>query len=258
MGSVETRHLQRLTFSELRRALKSLSDHYIAGRPNRALDSRGKRAAFAAFYGPLHYLMVAAVARRLGISRSVESLGAVVDLGCGTGTCGAAVVSATSTPGAVRLLGIDLSNWATQETKATYAALQLRGTTRTADLAKFDLKQGPACVYILGFVVNELPTPLQDRLRHQLLAARRRGCCVLVIEPIAHRLTGYWAGWQEEVVADGGRTDEWHIPSPLPELLRRLDRATRMNHSVLKCKSLWLPAIGLGKDQGPSTGADTC
>ena len=53
-----------------------------------ALDSAGKRAAFALFYAPLHFIAVTEVIRALATSR--EAPATILDLGCGTGAAGAA------------------------------------------------------------------------------------------------------------------------------------------------------------------------
>src|SRR5262245_43027754 len=90
--SLETRHLADLRFPEVSRALRALSSTYIERRGSilhgAALAGAGKRAAFALFYGPLHYLIVEEVVRHLDSRR--EQPRALVDLGCGTGAAGAA------------------------------------------------------------------------------------------------------------------------------------------------------------------------
>jgi hypothetical protein len=52
-----------LTRPELGRALRALSSCYIERRgklgDGHALEGRGKRAAFALYYAPLHFLIVA-------------------------------------------------------------------------------------------------------------------------------------------------------------------------------------------------------
>jgi len=63
LAALEARHLAELTFPEMSRALKALSSTYVERRQKisegAALAGRGKRAAFALFYGPLHHLLVA-------------------------------------------------------------------------------------------------------------------------------------------------------------------------------------------------------
>src|SRR5262245_24187988 len=89
---LETRHLSELRFAEVSRALRALSSTYIERRRTihhgGALAGAGKRAAFALFYGPLHYLIVSEVVRRLEADAARKSV--LLDLGCGTGASGVA------------------------------------------------------------------------------------------------------------------------------------------------------------------------
>ncbi|HEV3139091.1 MAG TPA: hypothetical protein VGY57_01175, partial [Vicinamibacterales bacterium] len=69
IASLEAKHLANLTFSEVARALRALSSAYVERRATlprgSALSGEGKRAAFALFYGPLHYLLVTGIVRAL-------------------------------------------------------------------------------------------------------------------------------------------------------------------------------------------------
>src|SRR3954470_13269063 len=92
MAALEAKHLAALTFSEVSRALRALSSTYVERREKlaagAALSGAGKRAAFALFYGPLHFLLLAHIVDNLpGAKTDVQTL---VDLGCGTGASGAA------------------------------------------------------------------------------------------------------------------------------------------------------------------------
>src|SRR5436309_7682626 len=92
VDTLEKKHLADLTIKQVASALRALSSAYVERR-NRltagaALDGAGKRAAFALFYGPLHYLLVREILRALpGAARAMPRF---VDLGCGTGAAGAA------------------------------------------------------------------------------------------------------------------------------------------------------------------------
>src|SRR5262245_24101614 len=71
VSALESRHLADLRVPEVTRALRALSSAYVErrhtateaeGRKVRGtLDSAGKRAAFALFYAPLHFIAVARV-----------------------------------------------------------------------------------------------------------------------------------------------------------------------------------------------------
>ena len=92
LAALQTRHLQSLTRSELTRALRALSSCYVERRDRLtsggALDGAGKRAAFALFYAPLHFLTITRIVQALDVrSQRLESL---LNLGCGTGAGGGA------------------------------------------------------------------------------------------------------------------------------------------------------------------------
>jgi predicted O-methyltransferase YrrM len=127
VAALEQRHLANLTRSELTRALRALSSCYVERREKlaagAALEGHGKRAAFALFYGPLHFLTVTALVRAL-LAHEI-AIDVIVDLGCGTGVGGAAWALACATPPAV--VGIDRNAWAVQEANWTYKTLGVSG-----------------------------------------------------------------------------------------------------------------------------------
>src|SRR5215211_5234950 len=93
MKVLEERQLADLRFPEVTRALRALSSAYVERRESaladhKALDGAGKRAAFAMYYGPLHFLLVQHIIKEIGASFRP---GTCVDLGCGTGVAGAAI-----------------------------------------------------------------------------------------------------------------------------------------------------------------------
>src|SRR4030095_1951860 len=95
LQAAEQRYLADLTSAELTRALKALSSCYVerrAGLPTgQALSGAGKRAAFALFYAPLHFLTAREIAKALIADGGAASRPhPIVDLGCGTGVAGAA------------------------------------------------------------------------------------------------------------------------------------------------------------------------
>lgn len=67
LEGLEQRHLADLRFSDVTRALRALSSAYVERRETAlaggaALDGAGKRAAFALYYGPIHFLKLKVVA----------------------------------------------------------------------------------------------------------------------------------------------------------------------------------------------------
>jgi hypothetical protein len=111
LRALEARHLADLRVPEVTRALRALSSAYVERRHKvergATLDTAGKRAAFALFYAPLHFLTTTLVVRAIGAD--ALPLRGIVDLGCGTGAAGAAWALAT---GARAVLGIDRHSWA--------------------------------------------------------------------------------------------------------------------------------------------------
>jgi SAM-dependent methyltransferase len=232
-AALEARHLAELQFREVRKALQALSSVYVErrARVGAALDSAGKRAAFALFYGPLHFLTVRAVVRALGATGPRR----ILDLGCGTGAAGAAWALECTPKATVE--GLDVSAWAAGEARWTYAALGLPGTARKADLRTADLGARGTAV-LAGWTVNELAGETGDALRDRLVA---RGGPVLIVEPIAKSAVPWWDRWAKAFGEAGGRADEWRFPSDLPDRLKLLDRAAGLDHRQLTARSLYLP-----------------
>jgi hypothetical protein len=238
LHDLETRHLSELRFAEVSRALRALSSTYIERRRTihhgAALAGAGKRAAFALFYGPLHYLIVREVVRRL----EVDVPGPVVlaDLGCGTGASGVAWAEQLSRLESA--IAIDRNSWALSEASRTYRHFAVPVRTRQDDIA---IAAWPERAAVLAaFSVNELSVEGRDRLFTRFLDRSARGNAVLVIEPLARSVAPWWASWQAAFDAAGGRTDEWRFRTELPEIVAKLDRAAGLDHRELTARSLWI------------------
>jgi SAM-dependent methyltransferase len=239
LADLEARHLRDLTFAEVRRALQALSSLYVQRRrkldDGAALDGAGKRAAFALFYAPLHYLTVREVVRALDAARPRP--GRILDLGCGTGAAGAAW--AIEAGGAPMVEGVDRSGWAVDETRWTLRRLDLIGDARrgSAESARPPSSGGAV---LAAFTLNELDERGRDRVLKAMAAGAAGGVSALVVEPIAGRVSPWWPAWAERFTAAGGRADEWRFRVELPDLVRRLDRAAGLDHRELRARSLWL------------------
>jgi SAM-dependent methyltransferase len=239
LEALEARHLASLRFSEVSRALRALSSAYVERRDRlahgAALDGGGKRAAFALFYGPVHFLTVHEIVARLPL-RDMP-LDTIVDLGCGTGAAGAAW--ATSAPGGrhPQVLGIDRHQWAVAEAAWTYRAFGLRGRTVQDDSvrARVPLRRTGL---LAAYLVNELAEEARARMLERLLDAVRRGATVLVVEPISRRTVPWWDGWAGAFAAVDGRADEWRFDVEWPEIARRLARAAGLSADELKARSI--------------------
>ncbi len=240
-AALEERHLATLSFPEVRRALTALSSLYVERRgrlsSGAVFEGAGKRAAFALFYGPLHFLIVREIVRALAAGQ--PPVRRIVDLGCGTGAAGAAW--ALEGGGRPPVRGIDLSGWAVGEAAWTFRTLGVNATVQRGRLTETPLgAEGEGIV--LAFVVNELEDPTREDLLARLLAAHEKGSRVLVVEPIAGRPVPFWSSWSEAFLAAGGRADIWRFPAALPERLELLDKAAGLDHRELTSRSLWLPA----------------
>ena len=224
------------------RGLRALSSAYVERRGRLSeggvLSGAGKRAAFALFYGPLHYLLVREILRAL--PAATTSLASIVDLGCGTGAAGAAW--AADCERAPDIVGIDRHSWAVSEAGHTYRAFGLRARTQQGDVVLAPFPK-PPCGLVAAFIVNELADASRDRVLHRLLVRAKAGDRVLVVEPIAGSVAPWWRRWRGAFVAAGARDDEWRIRVDLPPIVTKLDRAAGLHHRELTARSLWLPGV---------------
>jgi hypothetical protein len=237
--SLEARHLADLTFPEVSRALRALSSAYVERRSTiaegRPLEGAGKRAAFALFYGPLHFLLVDHVVRQL--PNAVTGITTLVDLGCGSGAAGAAWAAACDRP--PRVTAVDRSAWALTEAAGTYKAFGIESRTHQGDFSATRLPRERAAI-LAAFAVNELTDAARDRLLPALLERAPRGDRVLVVEPVGRVVGSWWGRWREAFMRAGGRVDEWRFRAELPSIVAKLDRAAGLDHREITGRSLWL------------------
>ena len=241
LAALEQRHLANLTRSELTRALRALSSCYVERRgklaAGAALEGAGKRAAFALFYGPLHFLTVADIVRALGAhDASIES---IADLGCGTGAGGAAWALACST--SPTIVGIDRSPWAAQEANWTYATLGLRGRATVGDIVNSAIPQFPNSAMLLAYAVNELEDAQRARLLERLVERAAKATPLLIVEAIAKRDKGWWPIWTDRLSHAGARADEWRFSAALPPLLRDIARGAGLDLRERTARTLYKP-----------------
>src|SRR5262249_37466098 len=238
--ALQRRHLTILTFPEVRRAVQALSSLYVERRGRMdggaPLSGAGKRAAFAMYFGPLHFLLVREIVRAL--QAKIPRNTAILDLGCGTGVAGAAWSLESDVPH--RLVGVDHSQWVLQECRWTYEQFGCHGIVRSADITSLPIPADTSV--IAAFTMNELDNASRNRFRRDFINTARGGAPVLIVEPIARRLTSWWDDWAHEWTALGGRHDEWRFRLDLPEALRLMDKAAGLDHRELTGRSLWLPA----------------
>ena len=248
LAQAEQRYLADLTRPELGRALRALSSCYVERRgkleTGHALEGRGKRAAFALYYAPLHFLTVREIARALTLqpepnpiptrpNRHPNRGGVVLDVGCGTGAAGAAWALTTG----AEVRGTDVNSWAVAEAVWTYRTLGVNGTARRGDVSGLRLPASPATV-LAGFVVNELAGSDRAAALDRLVDAAGKGHRVVVVEPISKKLTPWWGEWERAFQPLGGRTSEWRFRVELPPLLRDLDKSSGLDHRELTARTL--------------------
>jgi hypothetical protein len=238
------RHSPPLSFAEVRQGVRALSSLWVErrARAGRALDGAGKRAAFATYYAPLHFLAAWHALRGLGESAAPESaaeLRRVVDLGCGTGAAGAAAAAAL---GVERVLACDRSSWALHEAARTASAFGLRARTLRTVLPRGLPRLGRGDLAVLGWCANELGPPARATLLAALAAARSAGAALLVLEPLAGAAAPWWDEWIAALAPLGARSGELRRAVELPEWIERLDRAAGLDHAVLRARVLRAPS----------------
>jgi SAM-dependent methyltransferase len=238
LADLERRHLAELSFPEVRKGLQALSSLYVERRgrigSGAVFDGAGKRAAFALFFGPLHFLVVREIVA--AVDAGDPPLSRVLDLGCGTGAAGAAWAIAAR----AAVQGVERSGWAASEARETYGALGVDGRAAAGDLFR-ERFPGAGAGILLAWVVNELGDEGRSALLPRLLEAARRGARVLVVEPIAARPVPWWKAWATAFGEAGGRDDLWRFPAKLPPVVALLDRAAGLDHSQLTARSLFFP-----------------
>jgi SAM-dependent methyltransferase len=235
------RHTQSMTRPEFLKAVRALSARYVeqraALRDRSPLDSAGKRAAFAGFYAPLHFLTVRQIVGNVGFGR--RRIDTIVDLGCGTGVSGAAWALACDT--VPRVTGIDVNKWALDEARWNLDALGIRARTKrghlVAALEDLDSRPEPRQGVIAGWSLNELSDPDRVRAIDLILSLSARAIPVAVIEPIATRIVPWWPAFAGRVTSAGGRIDEWKFDAPLPAPLADLDEAAGFQRESLSARS---------------------
>ena len=241
--ALEQRHLANLRFSDVTRALRALSSAYVERRESaladhKALDGAGKRAAFAMYYGPLHFLLVQHIIKQIGVELAP---GLVVDLGCGTGVAGAAIATSAAAP--LSVLGVDTHPWTLTEAQFTYKAFGLKSDVRRAHAAKTRFPADTSIV-VAAFVVNELTERDRAALLEQLKADRRELTAdrrhVLIVEPISQRISPWWDQWAAEFQKLGGRADVWKARIDVPPLVRRLAKAAGLRPEMLTARSVFV------------------
>jgi hypothetical protein len=243
LAALVARHTTSLSSPELLKCIRALSARYVEARhalPAKApADTPGKRAAFAAFFAPLHFFTVRAIVASLAAPPAVDT---IVDLGCGTGAASAGWAVACG----ARITGVDRHGWALDDARWTWRTLGIAGRTERGDLVaaaealalRLDARSARSTAALLAWAVNELAPPARARLLAAVETIASRGATVLVIEPIARRVSPWWPEWRSTLAPLGAEDADWKGPAALPPPLAALDEAAGFRREALTARTL--------------------
>jgi len=230
LQAIQDRHFKDLKFSEVTRALRALSSGYVEKREEgglaRALDGRGKRAAFALYYGTTHFLATEALVRELDLGFSGGGRPTLVDLGCGTGVCGAAW--ALGSESATTVIGADRSSFALHEARWTYQTLRLKAETSRSITETLEAVRRPEGI-VIGWTLNELDDERREAIALRLLHWAGKGARLLVIEPVSKRVAPWWDPWVAKFPKATCAVMEKRLRLPLPPKVALLARSAGLS-----------------------------
>ena len=246
--------LRQMTFKELRKGVQAVSSLYVERRnklskTSRICDGIAKRAAFGFYYGTLHFLVVRKIVEALPMLKKPAR--SVLDLGCGTGMAGVAFCAGMTTEKIYRqVIGIDQSADYLREAQHNYRvfekAYQFRGSVKKSNIEKAPLPESGDTI-LISFCVNELTPTRQNEMCQELLKKAHQNKTVLIVEPLAERLTPFWTSWKDAFLKVGGRCDTWRFQrnNYVPDFLQELSLAAGLGDEELLAKSLFLENAGL-------------
>ena len=234
------RYLPPLTFTELRKGVQALSTLYVERRSEGALATRaiegvGKRGALATYYAALHFLTVHHAMRMVG-KDALAGTRRVVDLGCGTGAVGTAV--ATTLAETPEVTGLDRSGWALEEAERTWLAFGLRGRTQRSELPAGIPRGARGVTFVFGWSLSEMDDVARTILLRRVIGELRRGARVMVVEPLARRVTPWWPEWVEKLGHLGVADELIRVAIERPPFIRDMDKAARLDHQVIGARVL--------------------
>jgi hypothetical protein len=264
LKAVQDRHVQPMGRPEFLKAVRALSARYVERRSllseRSAIDSAGKRAAFAGFFAPLHFLATSFIVQEMKLNDA--PLGTIVDLGCGTGAAGAAW--AVLLPKPPVLTGVDIHPWAVSEANWSWRTLGLEGRARRGDVVRTCLQLRErsrrsslaGTGIVLAWTVNELSDDARRRLLPALLDLAREGASVVVIEPIARRVAPWWSEWEATFGQARGIAREWNadigLANGATQSWAELDREAGFDREALSARCLCIRAHS---DRSTTTGS---
>ena len=246
LASLLARYREAYSAAEFLKAVRALSARYVERRAqlpqHSPTDSAGKRAAFAAFFAPLHFLTARAIVEASGLGHM--SIDRIVDLGCGTGAVGAAWARALTTPPAIT--GVDKQGWCLDEARLTWRAFSTSGRAVRGDLlvtaerlARDESVADRARVGVtLGWSANELDPPTRGRLLPVIASLVRSGHPLLLIEPLARGVSPWWDEWAAALAPSGALAQDWKFDVELPPALAAIDEAAGFRREGLGARAI--------------------
>ena len=88
------------------------------------------------------------------------------------------------------------NSWAAAEARWAYKTLGLEATLKNTDIGRVSLP-GRRSGILSAFTANELDEASRRKSLQALLDAADRGAALLVVEPIARKLTPWWNDWAD-------------------------------------------------------------
>jgi SAM-dependent methyltransferase len=241
-----TRHSRELEFREIRKGVQAVSHLYVQRRDGvdlgaRALEGRGKRAALATFFAPLHFLTVHHLLTEVGPAR-LGAVRRVLDLGCGTGAAGAAATATLAAIGTAAeppsIVGLDRSGYVLAEARHTYAHFGLVAQTLRGQMPDAIPETGAGDLLVFGWSVNELGDRARRELWETVVRALAHGARLLLLEPLAGPASPWWRAWAEGLSRLGVEEPRHKFQLVRPEWIARLDKAAGLDHRTLGARVL--------------------
>lgn len=212
---------------------------YVERRENgglqRALEGRGKRAAFALYYGATHFLATQALVREFALGFQGPAPARILDLGCGTGVCGAAWALMSRVP--PRIVGADRSSFALHEARWTYGRLRLQAETRrsiTETLLAIPRPEG----IVAGWAFNEMDDAMRDLIAERIVPWVAKGSRLLVIEPVSGRVAPWWDQWTARFPPPQTAVTGRKIPLDLPPQIALLAKSAGLSRDPMALRVL--------------------
>lgn len=236
------RHLKELKFGEVTRALRALSADYVEKREEgglaRALDGRGKRAAFGLYYGAIHFLAAQALVSEAGLGFEDSGRPTILDLGCGTGVCSAAWALGSADPTSV--VAADRSSFALHEARWNYRMLRISAETSRSITETLDAIRRPDGI-VIGWTLNELDEERRDQIATRVVPWVAKGSRLLVIEPVSKRVTPWWDEWTARFPKDRCSVQEKKLRLNLPPKIALLARSAGLGADAMVVRVLVSP-----------------